>query len=33
MGYVLKGKYGMRMADGVEEVFEAGDARSRTPRR
>src|ERR1700750_871345 len=26
MGYVLKGKYGMRIADGVEEVFEAGDA-------
>lgn len=26
MGYVLKGKYGMRTADGVEEVFEAGDA-------
>ena len=26
MGYVLKGKYGMRVADGVEEVFEAGDA-------
>jgi hypothetical protein len=26
MGYVLKGKYGMRTTDGVEEVFEAGDA-------
>ena len=26
MGYVLKGKYGMRTADGVEEVYEAGDA-------
>ena len=26
MGYVQKGKYGMRIADGVEEVFEAGDA-------
>ena len=26
IGYVLKGKYGMRIADGVEEVFEAGDA-------
>ena len=26
MGYVLKGKYGMRIADGVQEVFEAGDA-------
>ena len=26
MGYVLKGKYGMRIAEGVEEVFEAGDA-------
>src|SRR4029450_12626508 len=24
MGYVLKGKYVMRTADGVEEVFEAG---------
>jgi hypothetical protein len=23
---VLKGKYGMRIADRVEEVFEAGDA-------
>src|SRR2546429_5545144 len=23
IGYVLKGKYGMRIADGVEEVFEA----------
>src|SRR5674536_380047 len=26
MGFVLKGKYGMRTADGVEEVYEAGDA-------
>jgi hypothetical protein len=26
IGYVLKGKYGMRIAEGVEEVFEAGDA-------
>ena len=26
MGYVLKGKYGMQTADGVAEVFEAGDA-------
>jgi hypothetical protein len=26
MGYVLKGKYAMRTADGVEEVYEAGDA-------
>jgi hypothetical protein len=26
MGYVLKGKYGMRTAGGVEEVYEAGDA-------
>ena len=26
MGYVLKGKYGMRTAEGVEEVYEAGDA-------
>jgi hypothetical protein len=26
MGYVLKGKYAMRTTDGVEEVFEAGDA-------
>jgi hypothetical protein len=26
IGYVLKGKYGMRIADRVEEVFEAGDA-------
>ena len=26
IGYVLKGKYGVRTADGVEEVFEAGDA-------
>ena len=26
LGYVLKGKFGIRRADGVEEVFEAGDA-------
>ncbi|HEX8973844.1 hypothetical protein [Oryzihumus sp.] len=26
MGYVTKGKFGVRTADGVEEVFEAGDA-------
>ena len=26
LGYVLKGKFGVRRADGVEEVFEAGDA-------
>ncbi len=26
MGYVLKGKMAIRAADGVEEVFEAGDA-------
>lgn len=26
MGYLLKGKFGVRRADGVEEVFEAGDA-------
>jgi hypothetical protein len=26
IGYVLKGKYGVRTANGVEEVFEAGDA-------
>ena len=26
MGYVLTGKFGVRRADGVEEVFEAGDA-------
>ena len=26
MGYVLKGKFGIRRADGVEETFEAGDA-------
>lgn len=25
-GYVLKGKFGFRTADGVEEIFEAGDA-------
>ncbi len=26
VGYVLKGKFGVRRADGVEEFFEAGDA-------
>ena len=26
IGYVLKGKFGVRTADGVEEIFEAGDA-------
>lgn len=26
MGYVLKGKFSVRRADGVEEIFEAGDA-------
>ncbi len=26
MGYVLKGKFGVRTAEGVEEIFEAGDA-------
>ncbi len=26
MGYVLKGKFGVRTADGTEEIFEAGDA-------
>ncbi len=26
MGYVLKGKMGIRKADGTEETFEAGDA-------
>ncbi len=26
MGYVLKGKFGVRRADGVEEIYEAGDA-------
>jgi hypothetical protein len=26
MGYVLKGKFGVRRADGVEEIFEAGEA-------
>lgn len=26
VGYVLKGKFGIRKADGSEEVFEAGDA-------
>jgi len=26
LGYVLKGKFGIRRRDGVEEIFEAGDA-------
>jgi hypothetical protein len=26
VGYVLKGRFGVRRADGVEETFEAGDA-------
>ena len=26
LGYVLKGKFSVRRADGVEETFEAGDA-------
>ena len=26
MGYVIKGKFGIRRADGVEEIYEAGDA-------
>ena len=26
VGYVLKGRFGIRRADGVEEIFEAGDA-------
>jgi hypothetical protein len=26
MGYVLKGTFGVRRGDGVEEIFEAGDA-------
>lgn len=26
MGYVLKGRFGIRRADGVEEIFEASDA-------
>jgi hypothetical protein len=26
MGYVLEGRFGVRRADGVEELFEAGDA-------
>lgn len=26
MGYVMKGKFGIRKADGSEEIFEAGDA-------
>lgn len=26
IGYVLKGKFGIRKGDGVEEIFEAGEA-------
>ena len=26
VGYVLKGQFGIRMADGTEEVYEAGEA-------
>jgi hypothetical protein len=26
LGYVLKGKFGIRTADGAEEIYEAGDA-------
>lgn len=26
LGYVLKGKFSVRKADGVEEIYEAGDA-------
>lgn len=26
LGYVLKGRFGIRRADGVEEIFEAGEA-------
>lgn len=26
MGYVLEGRFGIRTADGTEEIFEAGDA-------
>lgn len=26
VGYMLKGRFGIRRADGVEEIFEAGDA-------
>jgi len=26
LGYVLKGRFGVRRGDGVEEIFEAGDA-------
>lgn len=26
LGYVIKGKFGVRRGDGVEEIFEAGDA-------
>jgi hypothetical protein len=31
LGYVLKGKLTLRMGDGTEEVFEAGDAYVITP--
>ncbi|WP_369045267.1 hypothetical protein [Sinomonas sp. P10A9] len=26
LGYVIKGKFGVRKADGTEEIYEAGDA-------
>ena len=26
VGYMIKGKFGVRLADGSEEIFEAGDA-------
>lgn len=26
LGYVITGKFGVRRGDGVEEIFEAGDA-------
>ena len=26
VGYVLKGQFGVRMSDGTEEVYEAGEA-------
>ena len=26
VGYVLKGRFGVRLADGSEEIYEAGDA-------
>lgn len=31
VGYVLKGKFGVRRGDGVEEIFEAGEAFVITP--